>query len=313
MKIFVAGGTGVVGSRAVPGLVAQGHDLTVVVRSPDKAADVRAMGATPVHVSLFDDEKLKAAVAGHDVVINLATSIPLFSTAWRAGAWKINDRIRRDGSRNLVNAALAATARRVVQESMAFLYADGGSLWLDESAPTKASSITASALDAESEARRFEESGGAAVILRFGSFYGPDSGHTVDAVKLARRGVGTTFGPGTGYIASISTDDAAAAVVAAATEAPTGTYNVVDDEPVTRQEYDRVLARAVGRETLRPMPRFVVRLMGDKLDHVARSQRVANKAFRETTSWRPRYRSVREGIPAVAVRARVETDERRET
>lgn len=302
MKIFVAGGTGVVGRRAVPALVELGHDVTVLVRSPEKADEVRSMGATPVQASLFDYEELKAAVAGHDVVVNLATSIPPFSKASRARAWQLNDRIRREGSKNLVDAALATNASRYIQESVAFLYADGGDRWLDESAPTEANSITASSVDAEKEARRFADHGGTAVVLRFGSFYGPDSEHTLDAIKFARRGFGTTPGARNGYISSISTDDAAAAVVAAVTRAPSGSYNVVDDEPVTREEYDRVLAQAVGRKNLRPMPAFVVRLMGDKLDHVVRSQRVSNKALRDATGWRPRYSSVREGIPA-AVRA----------
>lgn len=300
MKIFVAGGTGVVGRRAVPALVAQGHDVTVLVRSPETTAEIRRMGTTPSHVSLFAYGELRAAVDGHDVVINLATSIPPFSKASRARAWRLNDRIRREGSKNLVNAALATEASRYVQESVTFLYADGGNTWLHESAVTRTNSITASALDAEKEARRFASSGGTSVVLRFGSFYGPDSEHTLDALRLARRGFGTTPGPRKGYIASISTDDAAAAVVAAATEAPSGTYNVVDDDPVTREEHDQVLARVVGRQKLRPMPVFVVRLMGDKLDHVVRSQRVSNKALREATSWRPRHRSVREGIPAIA-------------
>ncbi|HEX2259268.1 MAG TPA: NAD(P)-dependent oxidoreductase, partial [Actinomycetota bacterium] len=97
----------------------------------------------------------------------------------------------------------------------------------------------------------------------------------------------------------VTTDDAAASVMAAVTEAPAGTYNVVDDDPVTRQEFDEILAAAVGRKKLRPMPGVFVRLMGDKLDHVLRSHRVSNRALRSATSWRPLYASVRDGIPAV--------------
>lgn len=277
MKIFVAGGTGVVGRRTVPALVDGGHDVSVLVRSAEKASEVRSIGATPVQVSLFDGDRLMEAVAGHDVVVNLATSIPPFSKASRACAWKLNDRIRREGSKNLVDAAVATSAARYVQESIAFLYSDGGDGWLDESGSTRANSITASALDAEGEANRFASGGGTAIVLRFGSFYGPDSEHTLTAIRFARRGVGTTPGPRNAYLAAISIDDAGAAVVAATTEAPSGTYNVVDDEPVTRQEFDEILAAAVGRKKLRPMPTFVIKLMGDKLDHVVRSQRASNR------------------------------------
>ena len=299
MKICVAGGTGVVGRRAVPALVAEGHEVSGVARTPEKADLVRSWAATPVEVDLFDPAALGAAVAGHDVVVNLATAIPPFSKAARAKAWATNDRLRRDASRNLVDAALAAGAGRYVQESVSFLYADGGEGWIAEDHPVAPTSITASALDAEAQARRFtDESGGAAVVLRFGSFYGPDSGHTADVLRFARRGLGTTPGRRDAYLSSVSTDDAAAAVVAAATRAPAGVYNVVDDEPLTRAAFDDVLAAAVGRKRLRPMPNLAVRLLGDKLDHVVRSHRISNRALR-TAGWAPRYPSVREGLAAL--------------
>lgn len=300
MRIFVAGGTGVVGRRVVRAAIARGHQVSVLVRSAGKADTVRAASAHPVRVSLFDPERLSRAVAGHDVVINLATSIPSFSKAARSSAWKMNDRIRTEGSTNMVEAVLAGGAGRYVQESVAFLYVDAGSAWIHEDHPVRATSITASALEAERQARRLVDHGGAAIVLRFGAFYGPDSSHTRATLRLARYGFGTTPGPRNAYLPSVTTDDAASAVVAAATVAPSGTYNVVDDEPVTREEFDRVLARAVGRERLRPVPDLLVRLVGDKLDHVTRSQRVANVALREATTWTPRYRNVRDGMTAVA-------------
>lgn len=303
MRVFIAGGTGVMGRRVVPALLGQGHEVTVLVRSAGKAADVRNMGARPVLVSLFDPARLMGAVDGHDVVINLATSIPPFSKAAGSRAWNLNDRIRAEGSKNLVDAAIAAKAGRYVQESVAFLYDDSGSGWIHEDHPVRPNSITASAVEAETQARRLLDHGAAVAILRFGAFYGPDSGHTIATMRLARLGIGTTPGARGAYLSSVATDDAAAAVAVAAATAPSGTYNVVDDEPVTREELDRVLARAVGRRRLRPITDLVVRLTGDKLDHVTRSQRVANQALRTATTWTPRYRSVREGLPAVVAAA----------
>ncbi len=299
MRIFVAGGTGVAGRRAVPALVAQGHEVTVVARGPEKADAVRSWGAAPVEVDLFDPEAVAAAVAGHDVVVNLATSIPPFSKAARTKAWATNDRLRREASRNLVDAALATGVGRYVQESVAFLYADGGDDWITEDHAVAPNSITASALEAEGEARRFEAGGGTTVVLRFGSFYGPDSSHTADVLRFARWGLGTTPGPRSAYLSSISTDDAATAVVVAATTAPGGIYNVVDDEPLTREAFDQVLAAAMGRKRLHPMPNLTARLLGDKLDHVVRSHRVSNQALRAASGRAPRYPSVREGIRAV--------------
>ena len=300
MRVFIAGGTGVLGRRIVPALVAEGHDVTVLARSPEKAAAVRVAGGGPVEVSLFDPAALKAAVSGHEVVVNAATSIPPFSRAARTSAWRMNDRIRTEGSKNLVEAAIASDVARYVQESVAFLYVDGGPEWIHEDQAIRPNSITASAVEAENQARRMAEHGRTAIVLRFGTFYGPDSAHTLTALRLARFGLGLTPGPRDGYVSSVSTDDAAAAVVAAATVAPAATYNVADDEPVTRDEFDRVLAHAADRRRLRPIPKGMVRAMGEKLDHVSRSQRVSNQAFRAATNWRPRYPSVREGIALVA-------------
>src|ERR1700712_1625922 len=116
MRVFVAGSTGVLGRRVVAGLVAAGHEVTALVRSPEKAALAKSLGATPVEVSLFDPDGLRAAVAGHDAVCNLATHIPPLTRAADPRAWLENTRIRAEGSRNLVDAALAGHATVYVQE-----------------------------------------------------------------------------------------------------------------------------------------------------------------------------------------------------
>src|SRR5438067_339195 len=188
MRVFVAGATGVLGKRAVRLLVEAGHDVTGVARTSGKSALVESLGATPATVDLFDPVAVKGMVAGHDVVINLATHIPRVSRAAMPGAWDENDRIRREMSRNLVDAALAAGATRYVQESISFAVEDGGDRWIDEEAPLAASAALASILDSEASAARFTASGGVGIVLRFGLFYGPDSHTTQDMLRLARRG-----------------------------------------------------------------------------------------------------------------------------
>jgi nucleoside-diphosphate-sugar epimerase len=144
MKVFVAGATGVVGNRAVARLVDARHEVTAVARlvdarhevtavarSAEKAELVRSLGATPVHVSLFDRDGLTAALAGHDAVVTLATKIPSISHALAPGAWDENNRIRTEGSATLVDAAIAAGVSRYVQESITFTYPDGGDAWID--------------------------------------------------------------------------------------------------------------------------------------------------------------------------------------
>ncbi len=150
----------VLGRRAVSQLVAAGVEVTGVARSREKAVELRDLGAAPVEVSLFDTDQLTAAIAGHEAVCNLATAIPTGDRTATRSAWNENHAIRRDGARNLVDAAIHAGADRYIQESNSFLYADGADEYLDESAPADPTWITESALAAEGEAARFAGHGG---------------------------------------------------------------------------------------------------------------------------------------------------------
>jgi nucleoside-diphosphate-sugar epimerase len=296
MKVFVAGATGVVGRRAVARLVTAGFDVTGVARRPQGRAELVSAGARAVELDLFDHRAVVEAVVDHDVVVNLATAIPVGNRASNVAAWEENHRIRREGSRNLVDGALATGAVRYVQESIAFLYADGGDRLLDESAPIDAPSIIDSALAAEAEAARFAAHGGAGVSLRFGQFYGFDSGHTVAAIDAVRAGEPAELGPEAAYRSSITTDDAASAVVAALA-APSGVYNVVDDRPLSRADNVDALARALG--VIPPAARSRDVRLPPEFSMMVRSQRVSNERFKAATGWRPGYPSAREGWPAV--------------
>ena len=196
MRVFVAGATGVAGRRAARDLVAAGQDVSGVARSPSKAALLQSLGAMPVEVDLFDANEVQRAVTGHDAVVNLATSIP--TSAARMGmrsAWRENDRIRRQISRNLVEAAIATRAECLIQESIAFMYEDRKDDWIDEDVPIESAPHADSALEAEGQARRFTESGGRGIALRFGQFYAADAPHTVMMVKVARRDISPFVGP----------------------------------------------------------------------------------------------------------------------
>jgi nucleoside-diphosphate-sugar epimerase len=173
--------------------------------------------------------------------------------------------------------------RRLVQESIAFVYADGGDAWLDEDAPVAGGGVTTTALTAERNAR--ELFAGDTVVLRFGLFMGPDSGSTQSALAAARRGASPAFGPPGAYRPTIWLDDAAAAI-AAAVHVPAGTYNVADADPATNAEIDAALAAAVGVDALRP---------GTPPDGpMARSQRVSTERLRTAGGWAPRMRAATE-------------------
>ena len=298
MKIFVAGATGVIGRRVVTLLLKRGWTVTAVARAAGKVRELGRMGARPELADLFDPAAVARAVEGHDAVCNLTTHIPSSSRAMLPFAWRQNDLIRKFVSRNLVEAAIRAGAGRYIQESFAPMYPSCGERWIDEHSSVSPAPHVRSAITAEYHAKKFTEAGGAGVVLRFAYFYGPDSHHTLDAVRMVKAGWAAAFGSPGGYISSIDTDDAARAVVAALS-VPAGVYNVADDEPVTKREFFASLAGALGVPPPRFLPPFVARLAGSVGETLARSQRISNRLFKERSGWSPAYPSVREGFPAL--------------
>jgi len=289
MKVFVTGATGVLGRRVVATLVERGDDVIGLARSDANTVALRAVGATPCAGDLFDADSLMAATAGADAVLHLATKIPRAARGWRAKAWRENDRIRDTATPLLVDAALANGAPTFVFPSITFGYQDCGDRWIDESVPYGDDSpALAATVAAERETARFAGAGARGVVLRMAMFVGPDASTTADARRGARLGRGPCIGPPEGYISTIWLDDAAAAVVSALT-APSGTYNVAVDEPQTRGECCAAVAAALGTSRLKPMPAYAVSRIG--AGYLARSQRIANAAFKAATGWTPQVGS----------------------
>ena len=281
--IAIAGSTGVVGRRAVRELVAAGHTVTGVTRSERGLRVLEGLGARAVDADVYDRRSLARAFTGADAVINLLTHIPNADRMGEPGAWDENDRLRREASAAVAAAARDAGASRLVQESLAFIYADGGDGWIDEDAPVAVSGPTTTALNAEASARLAFD--GDSVVLRFGYFVGPDSGLTLADIEAARAGVSPMIGAREAYRSTVWLDDAATAVVAAL-RAPAGVYNVADEDPPTRGETDAALAAAVGRDSLRAP----IVEMAPETEPLARSQRVSSARLREATGWRPEVR-----------------------
>lgn len=298
MKIFLTGATGVLGTRALRGLVGAGHEVTAVARTPAKAAQVEGLGGSPVRCDLFDPVAVKDAVAGHEVVVHLATNIPPLLRAARTSSWATNDRLRREASGHLVDAALAAGAGRYLQESICFPYADQGAEWVDEGAPRTENALTSSVFDAERTAARFGGAGADAVVLRFAQFYSADSEHVARFHQLVRRRIAPLPGDPDSFTSFIHADDAAAAVVAAIGVAP-GTYNIGDDEPLTRGAANAVIAHAVGAKPPVGIPSGLLRLAPEKLRYLTRSIRVSNARFKDAAGWSPTHRSIRQGWPTL--------------
>jgi nucleoside-diphosphate-sugar epimerase len=299
MKIFITGASGVIGRRLVPALRGAGHGVTGVARSTAGRAQLEGHGASAVDVDLFDALAVRRAVDGFDTVVNLATHIPPSSTQmllpW---AWRENDRIRHIASGILVYACIAANVPRFIQESFAPVYPDRGEEWIDETVPISPVRYNRTVADAEAAADRVARSGRTGIVLRFGSFYGPDAVQTIDLITWVKRGRAPIPGPASAYISSVSHDDAATAVAAAIT-LPSGIYNVVDNDPVTHQTFVESLADAIGVAHPKLPPRWVTTLLGSVGEMLARSVRISNRKLRSISGWAPAYASVRQGWPAV--------------
>lgn len=292
MKVFVTGGTGVLGRPVIRSLVDLGCDVLAASRNGGNDGILRDLGAKPVSVDLYRIESLLPILEGCDAVLHLATSIPKTSDMKTPGAWSENDRLREDATRALVDASLEIkTVKTFIYPSVFFMYSDKGSGWqsadtalLDPPAPLQ------STLYAEKNVARFaaENDGHKGVSLRFGVFYGPQSRDTQDMFKMAQKGVVMPLAPLSAYKSLIWIDDAAAAVVAALQHAPSGVYDVAEDEPYTQAQAINAIAKAVGRRKLMKLPRFLLRfaLRPEMRRLLARSQRVSSQRFKDLTEWR---------------------------
>ena len=170
--------------------------------------------------------------------------------------------------------------------------------WLSETSPLDPPSHARSSVEAEETVMALQSSGIAPVILRFALLYGPDSVHTLEMIRYARKGQAAMFGDPSGYISSLHNDDAARAAVAALT-APPGIYNVTDDEPVTKRQYFDALASALTVRRPSFFPSWAWKFAGPIGENLKRSYRISNRKFKEATGWSPGFPNVDAGWRAV--------------
>ena len=284
MRVVLTGGTGVLGRAAVPALSGAGHDVQVVCRSAVNVALVERMGATPVRGDIFDRDSLILAYEGADAVVNLATHVPVGLAALAPRAWRRHDRLRTTGVRTVVEAARLAGVRRVVQESVSFLYADHGDDWINEDSRVEINPATEPAAVGESVVQDYASGCRVGVVLRFGSVIG-DDGQTRYWLRSAAHGRPVGVGHPSGWAHVIHTDDLGGAIVSSL-HAPSGVYNV-GAEPVQRHDLVQGYADAAGVESalfIGAVGRWVV---GPRLEPLARSLRVCSDHFAAQTGWRP--------------------------
>lgn len=279
MRMFVVGATGVLGRHTLPRLVERGHSVAAVARRPEDVEQLRRLGFATWRGDILDAESMREPLQGCDVALHLATAIPVR----RPGMdWSLNDRIRREGTRNLLAMAHEQGVGRYVQQSITFLYGDGGDQIVSEEWPLAPYPQIDSAFEMEEAVRA---SALEWVILRGGAFYGPSTGREDAWRSDAEQGKLQLPGDGTALISLIRVEDMARAVVMAAEAAPAGAiYNVVDDTPVRYSSlYGYIAAQILASEPIAGGPAVV-------------SLGCSNSAIRRALGWEPVWPSYRSGL-----------------
>lgn len=280
MRIFLAGASGVIGRRMVPLLIAQGHQVTGLVRDPGDAAAVRRAGGDAVSADIRDAEAVRSAVLNvrPDVVFHQVTDL---SESDISG----NSELRKEGTPHLMDAALAAGVRRVVAQSHSWAYEPGTAPATEETpfdtgAPSPRSENVAAIMALEEAVRAAPEW----VVLRYGRLYGPGTWYARGA-RMARRAQAGEL-PATGDIFSfVHVDDAAAAAVEALSW-PTGAVNICDDEPAPGTAWVPEFCRSVGV----PEP------ASSSPDRRGWARGASNLHARLDLAWTPQFPSWRSGF-----------------
>jgi len=295
MRVFLAGGTGAIGVPIVKQLVAAGHHVTALTRSDANAAQLRALGATPAVADALDAEALRRVVveAKPTHVVHQLTALPKGGPR-SAKELEPTNRLRVEGTRNLIEAAVAAGAARIVVGSFAIFR---GQPSVDVPADARAAwqavqSMEAQTLDA-SRSGRIE-----GVVLRYGLFYGPHVGSTVEMIAMAKRRLLPTVRGDRSLLSSIHVDDAASATVAALDRAPAGSvYDIVDDRPASFSEIVASLAAAAGAPRPFAVPAWLPRLLMPYMSRMLSLRLpLSNEKARAELGWRPAYPTIQEGL-----------------
>jgi nucleoside-diphosphate-sugar epimerase len=299
MRVFMAGGTGVIGRRLVPQLVARGHQVTATTTSAGKLGLLEQLGAEGIVMDGLDAASVGEAVAAArpDAIVNQMTALseahagkPNLRKADRFFA--TTNRLRSEGTDHLLAAAEATGVSHVVAQGHASMNGIRKGGWVKtEEDPLEVVEGTKAINHLEDVVVR---AGGA--VLRYGGFYGP--GANDDQVKLVRRRLFPLVGGGTGYFSWVHVDDVASATVLAVEQKAKGVFNIVDDEPAPVSEWLPYLAECAGAKPPRRLPAWLARLLAGEMvvGMMTEGRGFSNAKAKRELGWELRYPSWRQGF-----------------
>jgi len=308
MKVFVAGGSGAMGRRLVPRLVADGYEVVAMIRDEGRAPWLRGAGAQPVVADALDGAAVAGAVRASkpEIVIHQLTAL--------AGAqsfknfdkeFALTNRLRTEGTDHLLEAAQAAGVRRVVAQSYGnWNYERTGSAVKTEQDPfdpdPPANQVKSLQAIRYIENAVLNAGGIEGIALRYGNFYGPGTGLDLggDIVAQVRKRRLPIVGDGAGLWSFVHIDDAAAAAVAAIGHGQPGVYNVADDEPAPVAAWLPDLAAVLGAKPPRHVPVWLGRLAAGEVgvSMMTRIRGTSSAKAKAELGWTPRYQTYREGF-----------------
>ena len=301
VRVFVAGGTGVVGRRLVPQLVAGGHQVTATTTSTAKLGLLERFGADAVVMDGLDAMSVGEAVAkaGPDVIVHQMTAIAGKPDMKHMDRWFAStNRLRTEGADHLLAAAEATGVSHFVAQSYAGWNGIRTGGWVKtEEDPLDMHTGTVAQPGMEA-IRRVEDvvtkAGGAA--LRYGWLYGP--GATEELVEIVRKRQFPVVGGGTGYCSWVHLDDAASATVLAVEQKASGVFNIVDDEPAPAGEWLPHLAASAGAKPPMRVPRWLARMLAGEVAvaMMTEGRGFSNAKAKRELGWRLRYPSWRQGF-----------------
>ncbi len=301
MRVFVAGGAGVIGQRLVPELVARGHHVTATTSQAGRVASLERMGADAVTMDGLDAASVGEAVAAAkpDTIVHQMTSIAGKPDFRHMDRWfATTNRLPTEGTDHLLAAAEAAGVSHVVAQSFGSFNGIRTRGWVkteEDGLEPMTGTVAEPQMAAISHVEDVVVKAGG-VALRYGGFYGP--GASDDQLAVVRKRQFPLVGGGTGYFSWVHVDDAASATVLAIEQQAKGVLNIVDDEPAPASEWLPYLASAVGAKRPRKVPTWLARLVaGDvAVGMMTEGRAFSNAKAKRELGWELRYPSWRLGF-----------------
>jgi nucleoside-diphosphate-sugar epimerase len=307
MRIFLAGATGAIGRRLIPLLRDAGHSVAGMTRTASKVDAIRAAGADPYLADALDPAAVIEAVerAKPELIIHQLTAIPAdFDIRKFEEQFAMTDRLRIEGTDNLLAAARSAGVRRFVAQSYTgWPYArTGGPVKTEEDPldtnPPEAFQAGLRAIQHLETA--VLQSGLEGIVLRYGGFYGPGTslGEGSNILEQIREHKFPIVGGGTGIWSFLHIDDAARATVAAVDHGSPGIYNIADDEPAPVSEWLPVLAEILGAKPPMKIPAWMGRFaIGEHgIVMMTEVRGASNEKAKRELGWKPLWPTWREGF-----------------